>query len=84
MASAAGDEPERPGTHAEQCVQELAQNTKALSMEIMRLKHNLKKLHEFQCSLLVVCEQWMQWLERAGKLTPPRERGGASVNSREL
>lgn len=55
----------------EECTRELAQNAKALSREVLRLQQNLKKLHEFQNSLLVVCQQWMQWLERADKL--PRE-----------
>ena len=49
-------------------VDELIAAVKELAKETQRLQVNLSKLHEFQASLLVVSQHWMEWIERTNKL----------------
>ena len=51
---------------AEEKVRELATTIKELSDEAQRLQSNLNRLHELQASLIIVSEQFLSWLERAG------------------
>ena len=46
-------------------VRELATTIKELSLEAQRLRSNLNRLHELQVSLLIVGEQFSDWMERA-------------------
>lgn len=54
-------------------VRELATTIKELSLEAQRLRSNLNRLHELQVSLLIVGEQFSDWMERAdAKENAPR------------
>ena len=46
-------------------VRELATTIMELSVEAQRLRNNLNRLHELQASLLIVSEQFANWMERA-------------------
>lgn len=46
-------------------VRELAATIMELSVEAQRLRNNLNRLHELQASLLIVSEQFANWMERA-------------------
>ena len=64
---------------AQQKVKELTSAVKGLTVEAQRLQANLNKLHEFQASLMLVSQHWMEWMERSNKLQTQKPSSSATA-----